>query len=80
MPTILRIRGFRFFFFSREGNKPPHIHVENAEKVAKFWLSPVELSRSYGFRSHELNELQQLVEEHRDLFEEKWHEYFSRES
>jgi len=79
MPTILRIRGFRFFFFSREGNEPPHIHVENAEKVAKFWLSPVELARSYGFRSHELNELQQIVEEHRDLFEEKWHEYFSSE-
>ena len=79
MPIILRIRGFRFFFFSREGNEPPYIHVENAEKVAKFWLNPVELARSYGFRSHELNELHQMVEEHRDLFEEKWHEYFGSE-
>ena len=31
------------FFFSREGNEPPHIHVESAENAAKFWLRPVTL-------------------------------------
>jgi len=80
MPTVLRIRGYRFFFFSREGNEPPHIHVEHAEKVAKFWLNPVVLASAYGFRNHELNDLQELVEMHSDLFQEKWNEYFSRES
>jgi hypothetical protein len=40
MPTILRIAGFRFFFFSNEGEEPPHVHVERAESVAKFWLQP----------------------------------------
>ena len=34
MPTILRILGFRFFFFSGEGAEPPHIHVEHGDKVA----------------------------------------------
>jgi len=28
VPTILKIRGYRFFFFSREGNEPEHIHFE----------------------------------------------------
>jgi len=28
MPTVLRIEGFRFHFYSDEGNEPPHIHVE----------------------------------------------------
>ncbi|MBI4007657.1 MAG: DUF4160 domain-containing protein, partial [Planctomycetes bacterium] len=46
MPTILRIKGYRFFFFSLEGREPPHIHVEHAGKYAKFWLEPVELARS----------------------------------
>ncbi len=32
MPEVLRTRGFRFFFFSRGGNEPRHIHVERAEK------------------------------------------------
>jgi hypothetical protein len=77
MPTVLRAKGYRFFFFSLEGSEPPHIHVEHAEKYAKFWLRPVSLVRSKGFRSHELTKLQKIVEENRDLFEEKWHEHFA---
>ncbi len=77
MPTILRIFGYRFFFFSNEGNEPPHIHVEKAEAYAKYWLSPVELASSYAFNAKELNELRKLVVEYKTLFEQKWHEYFS---
>jgi hypothetical protein len=77
MPTVLRKRGYRFFFFSREGHEPPHIHVEKGESYAKFWLEPISLARSRRFRSHELGEIRDIVEENRVLFEEKWNEYFS---
>jgi hypothetical protein len=77
MPNVLRVKGYRFFFFSLEGQEPPHVHVEAAEKFAKFWLTPVSLAKSRGFRSSELTEIQRIVEENRDLFEEKWHEHFS---
>jgi hypothetical protein len=40
MPTVLRLSGFRFFFYSLEGSEPPHIHVEQADNVARFWLNP----------------------------------------
>jgi hypothetical protein len=76
MPTILRIQGFRFFFFSAEGSEPPHIHVEYGDSVAKYWLNPVDLAMSAGFRNHELTKMRGLVIEHRILFLEKWHEYF----
>jgi hypothetical protein len=76
MPTVLRIRGYRFFFFSREGNEPPHIHIEQAERNAKFWLEPVALAESYGFRSHEITELAILVQAHKREIEEKWNEHF----
>jgi hypothetical protein len=76
MPTVLHVRGHRFFFFSNEGDEPPHIHVESAENYAKFWLNPVSVARSVGYDARELRELRELVEEHRDLFEEKWDEYF----
>jgi hypothetical protein len=76
VPTVLRVRGHRFFFFSNEGYEPPHIHVETAEKYAKFWLSPVALARSIGNSAEELRELRELVAEHRNLFLEKWHEHF----
>lgn len=76
MPTILRIGSFRFFFYSLENGEPPHIHVESDEKTAKFWLAPIELARSRGFRPQELTRLRALVIEHRDTFEEAWHVYF----
>ena len=77
MPTVLRIKGYRFFFYSLEGNEPPHIHIEHGDKVGKFWLDPVTFASSNGFRSHELAEMRWLVIQHRELFLEKWHEHFS---
>ena len=71
MPTVLRIKGYRFFFFSNEGDEPPHIHIESAESYAKFWLNPVCLGYSSGFSSSRITELRILVEKHRNLFEGK---------
>jgi hypothetical protein len=76
MPTVLRIKGYRFFFFSLEGHEPPHIHIESAERVAKFWLRPVALAKARGFRRNELSEIRRLVEENVVLLEERWHEHF----
>jgi hypothetical protein len=78
MPVALRVKGYRFFFFSLEGHEPPHVHVEQAERFAKFWLTPVSLVKSGGFRSGELSEIQTIVEENRDTLLEKWNEHFSR--
>ena len=77
MPTILRLKGYRFFFFSLEGNEPAHIHIEQGDYVAKFWLKPVSLASSYGFRGHELAKIRELIVEHSTLFLEKWNEFFS---
>lgn len=76
MPAVLRVRGYRFFFFSLEGREPPHIHVAHAGRYAKFWLEPVSVGDVRGFRSHEMTEIRQIVMENAGLFLEKWHEYF----
>ncbi len=78
MPEVLRVKGYRFFFFSLEGTEPPHIHIEQAERYAKFWLNPISLIKSRGFRSGELTGIQKIVENNRDSFVEKWNEHFSR--
>ncbi|HET6238742.1 MAG TPA: DUF4160 domain-containing protein [Acetobacteraceae bacterium] len=44
MPTVLRVDGFRFYFYSLEGNEPPHVHIEYGDSLAKYWLVPVELA------------------------------------
>ena len=78
MPVALRVKGYRFFFFSLEGHEPPHVHIEQAERFAKFWLNPISLVKSRGFRSGELSEIQQIVEENLVTLMEKWNEHFSR--
>jgi len=65
-----------FFFYSNEDSEPPHIHVQSGRCLAKFWLGPVKLCTSVGFRSHELRRLDRMVLEHRDLFLRTWNDYF----
>ncbi len=62
MPTLLRMKGYRFFVFSNEGNEPAHIHVTKDGNVAKFWLGPVCLASSRGFRSREMREIREMCE------------------
>ena len=76
MPTVLRVDGHRFFFFSNEGREPLHIHVEKAGSYAKFWIDPVVLASSSGYNARELTVVRKLVEEKGSRLEEKWNEHF----
>lgn len=76
MPTVQRVGAHRFFFFSNEGQEPPHIHVESAEKYATFWLSPVTLARAVSYNASELRRLRALVDENAADFLESWREHF----
>jgi hypothetical protein len=64
MPTVMRIGPYRFHFYSREGNEPPHIHVTRDDLETKFWLQPVSLAVNFGFATAELSKIEKLVEEH----------------
>jgi hypothetical protein len=76
MPTVLRSGPYRFYFWSHEPNEPPHIHVDRDNLSAKFWLNPVSLARTVGFRPHELRIIQTLVTEHQRELLEAWNGHF----
>jgi len=76
VPTVLREAGYRFHFFSQDGNEPPHIHVEAGGRKAKVWLNDVRLAKNGGFSEVELRRIE-IVSEHRDGFLEAWNEYFA---
>jgi len=76
MPTILRLNGYRFYFYSHEPNEPPHVHVDKGGATLKAWLDPVALAKASGFRPREINVILALVAEHRAMLLEAWHEYF----
>ncbi|MFQ6550091.1 DUF4160 domain-containing protein [Aestuariibius sp. 2305UL40-4] len=82
MPTIFRQHGFRFFFYSNEGDprEPVHVHVMKDGGEAKFWLTPVvRVARSSGFDARTLRRLAGVVAERRAEIEEAWHDHFSDE-
>lgn len=76
MPTVLRIDGFRFHFYSHEPGEPPHIHIEYGDVECKVWLEQVAVARNRGFKPRDLSRALTLVRENRTLLLEAWHGYF----
>ena len=76
MPTVQRIDAYRFYLYAGDGSEPPHVHVERDDCEAKFWLDPVRLERSHGFRTKDIRRIQLLVEQHREALLEAWDEFF----
>lgn len=76
MPTVALIGSYRFFFYAGDESEPPHIHVERDRNTAKFWLDPIRLQKSSGFSGYEIGRIQRLVEDNREHFLRRWHEYF----
>ena len=76
MPTVLRLGPYRFFFYAGDREEPPHVHVEQDDKIAKFWLDPVRLQNSGGFDRAEIVRIHKLVSTNQKKFVEAWHDYF----
>ena len=77
-PTIFRDGAYRFFFFSREEERP-HIHVDHPTGEAKFWIEPdVSLAVNYGLSAQRLTRARQLIEEHHDEIRAAWRRHFPR--
>lgn len=77
MPTIIRVEGYRLFFYSDEGLLA-HVHVQYQGKTAKIWIKPVKLANNKGLNSSELSKAIKLVIKYEKLIEEKWNEFFSK--
>ena len=79
MPVVLRVAGFRLFFYANEGQprEPVHVHVERGESEAKFWIDPdVRVAYNDGMDAKALREALELVETNRERIEQAWHEFF----
>lgn len=77
-PTVFRVRGFRFFFFSREEPRM-HVHVAHADGEAKFWIEPVvALANHTGLSAKTLREIQSIVEERNREISQAWKKHFGR--
>ncbi len=75
-PTILRAKGFRFYFFSREEPRA-HVHVQHADGEAKFWIEPtVEIAANFGLKPKHVAEAEGLIVEHLIEIRNAWAKHF----
>lgn len=79
MPVVFREAGFRFHFYSNEGDprEPVHIHVRKANADAKLWLYPeVTIAYNRGFDARTQNWIVSVVEKRKAEIEEAWNDHF----
>ena len=77
MPTVLRIDGYRFFFFSDE-HTPEHIHIEKGDSYARIEIESLKVTDTYNLNSKELKKLVSLVSKNKDKLKGTWNEYFKQ--
>jgi hypothetical protein len=78
MPVVLRQGPYRVYFYSNEPDEPPHVHVDRDDRSAKFWLRPIRLARSDGFRAVELNRIRRMLKPHERQLVRAWHRHTER--
>lgn len=76
MPTVLRVDGFRFFFFSDE-HLPFHIHVEKADGYIRVELETLKVTDNYKFSPSDIKRVVSIIKENRDKLIGAWNEYFN---
>ncbi len=76
MPTIF-IERYKFRFYSSDMGEPPHVHVIDANKVAKIWLQPVRVQTNRGYNTAELTYVMKLTRQNQIKLLEAWNEYFN---
>jgi hypothetical protein len=76
MPTLLRWRGYRFFFYSADGWEPAHIHIVKDGCEAKIWLGDLTVAVNLGYSAKELNEIIRKTREEREIFLAAWRAHF----
>lgn len=79
MPKVFEKNGYKFFFYSNEGNprEPVHIHIKKGENNAKYWIKPsISMAENYGFSSKELNWMEEEIIAKLNEIKEVWYDFF----
>lgn len=76
MPTILFVLGRRFFFYSNEGNEPPHVHASKGDAECMYWLRAdlyeIEEAWSDNLTPRLRRKARKIIFDHFDLIIGEW--------
>ena len=71
MPTVLRIDGFRFFFFSDE-HEPAHIHVEKGDGYMRVELETLNVTAKQKFTKNDEKKIISIIKKHQEELIGAW--------
>lgn len=77
MPTIFKLFGFAYLFYSND-HEPIHVHVVKGKQKAKFSIFPVELIENNGLSKSELKVAEAVIEENQEIIAEHWNKFFNQ--
>jgi hypothetical protein len=84
MPTILMVKGWRFYFYANERNEPAHVHARKADMECKYWLRSaifdVTEAFAFGMGPKDRREVRQIIFEHFTQIEAEWKAFQRRKN
>ena len=78
MPVVLRVKGYKFWFYEADLDEPSHVHVGKESREAKFWLDPVRVARAGRFKPMELREIERIITDNHAFLLSAWNREQSR--
>ncbi len=79
MPTILKILGWRLFFYSNENKEPIHIHARKGNMECKYWLDvksfDIDEAYSFGLKVKDTREIRRIIFDHFDYIAKQWDKF-----
>lgn len=70
------LTGWRFFFYSNEGNEPIHVHCKKGDMECKYWLDrenfTLEEAFSYNINNRERRIVKKIIFEYFEFIESEW--------
>ena len=72
MPVVLRVKGYKFWFYEADLDELPHVHVGKEGRQAKFWLQPVKLERAGRLKPVDLQEIKRIIDDNHDFLLRAW--------
>jgi len=82
MPTVLRIKGLRFYFYSGE-HQPPHVHVIYGEgksaSKAKVIIETQQILKLSGFSRKDERTIKKIVANYKEFLLDAWEDYFNEQ-
>ena len=72
MPVVLRVKGYKFWFYEADLDEPPHVYIGKESKEGKYWIDPVKMARAGGFKPVELREIERIIHDNHAFLLNIW--------